>query len=488
MMAISSRKPPTLPKWPFYLGDGLLVGLAVMVAWRAEGALPTWQLAFCVLAVIAGALLLVAPFIAEYAIRQRIHEQMEAESIESILHRINVAVREIMELRDGGRENTRQAERALSGIEAAGLALETKIESLGTEAEEAENRWRAHLEKELERVVAGKVLPALAAGLAEVKKGMPEAAPKPESPVPHLRELETRLGQRLDRLEPVAAAIHRSMAGLAGLEPAWKKAETQLGELQAGRELVLERLSRVEAALQKMARPEAVKATKPAKTDPQATFLELEERAGAGGPEPAATAGSAAQATAGASPAQAIPGGARPGPVAEGVTGEAGGESRPGGEGKSPAARGEIQGDLLPTERRLLDKALGSSRSGPGRSPAVERLIQAGDQGRVEGGGSAAPTRGGRDPAAQPAVLVAEILIGIGNKLFLRGEGPGLSWERGVPLDFVEIGKYRWTSPPVTGTIQGKLYLNDRLPAEGGPVSLNPGEEIVCAPVFPAGN
>ncbi|MDI1319435.1 MAG: hypothetical protein PSW75_04465, partial [bacterium] len=38
--------------------------------------------------------------------------------------------------------------------------------------------------------------------------------------------------------------------------------------------------------------------------------------------------------------------------------------------------------------------------------------------------------------------LLATAYIGIGNKLFIRGDGPGLSWDKGVPMQFVSIGKW----------------------------------------------
>jgi hypothetical protein len=57
--------------------------------------------------------------------------------------------------------------------------------------------------------------------------------------------------------------------------------------------------------------------------------------------------------------------------------------------------------------------------------------------------------------------LIATAYIGIGNRLFIRGEGPGLSWEKGVPLQFVSIGKWRWETPDATGPVSFKLYKND---------------------------
>src|SRR5690606_12500637 len=36
---------------------------------------------------------------------------------------------------------------------------------------------------------------------------------------------------------------------------------------------------------------------------------------------------------------------------------------------------------------------------------------------------------------AKDTVIVAKIDVGFGNALYLRGDGPGLSWSKGVPMD-----------------------------------------------------
>ncbi len=63
-------------------------------------------------------------------------------------------------------------------------------------------------------------------------------------------------------------------------------------------------------------------------------------------------------------------------------------------------------------------------------------------------------------PDGQTRLLVTAY-IGIGNKLFVRGEGPGLTWESGVPLQFVSIGKWRWETVEATAPVTLKLYKND---------------------------
>ncbi len=57
--------------------------------------------------------------------------------------------------------------------------------------------------------------------------------------------------------------------------------------------------------------------------------------------------------------------------------------------------------------------------------------------------------------------LIVTAYIGIGNRLHVRGEGAGLSWDRGVPLQFVSIGKWRWESSEASGPVKLKLYKND---------------------------
>lgn len=82
--------------------------------------------------------------------------------------------------------------------------------------------------------------------------------------------------------------------------------------------------------------------------------------------------------------------------------------------------------------------------------------------------------------------LTAHVLIGIGNKPFLRGDGPGLSADKGVPMEFVEIGQWRWVAPnDSSAPITLHILKNDEIPAEGGPITLKPGQSLEVSPVFP---
>lgn len=109
----------------------------------------------------------------------------------------------------------------------------------------------------------------------------------------------------------------------------------------------------------------------------------------------------------------------------------------------------------------------------------------------------AAPTEESTDQSAEGAAkaetsvssdgatrLLVTAYIGIGNKLFIRGDGPGLSWDKGVPMQFVSIGKWGWSSNDVTTPIACKLYKNDETSALSGEIFVEPGKHIELTALF----
>jgi hypothetical protein len=84
--------------------------------------------------------------------------------------------------------------------------------------------------------------------------------------------------------------------------------------------------------------------------------------------------------------------------------------------------------------------------------------------------------------------LLVTAYIGIGNRLFIRGDGPGLSWDEGVPLQFVSIGKWRWETAEATRPIRFKLLKNDRdeCAAPAAPPPLEPGRQQELTATFQA--
>jgi hypothetical protein len=85
--------------------------------------------------------------------------------------------------------------------------------------------------------------------------------------------------------------------------------------------------------------------------------------------------------------------------------------------------------------------------------------------------------------AAAPIVIEAKIDVGFGNHLFVRGQGAGLSWERGVQLENVDSKTWR-IAVPASDKLQFKLLINDSIWAQGEDVVAITGKKIEVTPAF----
>ena len=81
--------------------------------------------------------------------------------------------------------------------------------------------------------------------------------------------------------------------------------------------------------------------------------------------------------------------------------------------------------------------------------------------------------------------LIAEVIIGIGNTPYVRGEGCGLSWSEGVPMQFVEIGKWEWKAEDVEDDVVCQVFKNDEIAAFGEDIEMKAGELVEYYPRFP---
>lgn len=89
-----------------------------------------------------------------------------------------------------------------------------------------------------------------------------------------------------------------------------------------------------------------------------------------------------------------------------------------------------------------------------------------------------------RRPGRQDTALIAHVMIGIGNKPYLRGFGPGLSPDKGVPMEYVDVGRWQWISPESGSPLNVTLWKNDEIPADGDPVSVPSGMTLEIHPAF----
>ena len=73
--------------------------------------------------------------------------------------------------------------------------------------------------------------------------------------------------------------------------------------------------------------------------------------------------------------------------------------------------------------------------------------------------------------------------VGFGNAVFVRGQGNGLTWERGVPLICVDGKTWRW-SGEAKDPITFKVLINDKIWSAGNDLTVTPGQKLEVAPRF----
>jgi len=93
-------------------------------------------------------------------------------------------------------------------------------------------------------------------------------------------------------------------------------------------------------------------------------------------------------------------------------------------------------------------------------------------------------------PAKKPAVkttstsIAARIDVGFGNTLYIRGEGPGLSWDKGLVMDCIADNKWTITLSDAVSPVVFKLLLNDITWCVGNDFQVDAGATIEVEPTF----
>lgn len=80
--------------------------------------------------------------------------------------------------------------------------------------------------------------------------------------------------------------------------------------------------------------------------------------------------------------------------------------------------------------------------------------------------------------------IVAYIDVGYGNTLYIRGEGAGLSWEKGIPLKNISAAEWAFDTNKATGTLTFKFLINDQVWATGDNLTIQAGSKSISSPQF----
>jgi hypothetical protein len=442
---MNPNSAPRLPKLPFYIADVVLLLAAATLAKFSAQPLDTTIIVIIAVLVILGAGSILTPFISDYTAdsreaTHRLHDELELQ--------------------------TKRVQAAAEGLARAAAQIKAIEEAVHKSARDAETLPYRMQEK-----------------LAEFNETLTEKEDEEREALE--RELEELRATNADQLKSVADKIAKATTDWAALEVATRKQLT--GAQDAGAQLD----EKLQAALA-LLEAKIVKLEKAIHSAPLHPPARLHEPVAAEEKKPEQPAVAAEP------PAVAAP---EPKPTEPPATApESTGSSEPVADGPPKSKKPRTPRKPKPEDTIL---AMSSEHTAPTESVAAVYDHQE-ESSPTDAGGhrptpplAPPPTVAASDPAAEvPASieasassdgatrLLATAYIGIGNKLFIRGDGPGLSWDRGVPMQFVSIGKWGWSTHDAAGPVRIKLYKNDESAALSGEITLEPGRHTEATALF----
>ncbi len=135
-----------------------------------------------------------------------------------------------------------------------------------------------------------------------------------------------------------------------------------------------------------------------------------------------------------------------------------------------PVASGEAETAAVSTPAAAAEKSADEEESE--EEEAIEESEDASEEAAAPAADEPAPSAAGSGTA-----LIVNLMIGIGNKPFVRGTGPGLSRDKGVPMSFLGIGRWQWISPDPEAPATVEVWKNDQSPM-GEALHLPGGEPV----------
>lgn len=485
-MQPDDEAPLTLSKWPFYLGDILLVATALAIAMLGEWQLSDWQVASCVISVALGAAIFVLPFVVEYCMRLR--EEADDRSSETRLLQGHLQKAEAALIACGERIEALESDSgAAQRYELLAAAVDQK---LGVAAQTV-----AGLAQEVAAIEAFKSEHAAAfSALKEQVDGL-NAGVEQSTTTEALDALKQSLEAFETRLSQAAAPIESIESRLKALEfsaatPAQAAPEPIPSEPAQARSPRVQRQRRksdaglLHRAIQEKqdSSSSAVSRIIDSKVKPKKAARQSvkKEEAPVEAPEPVADAGAEVQEVSVPSGVDALPDVVEVSLGAELI------------EDATLLESAAVDSDPDQPEREL---------SAPEKTESVEVVPTAEDRSAKETqvvdaepveaapedlfGEVAKPVARRARTKKNDAVFTVNILIGIGNKPYLRGSGGGLNWEAGVPMEFEEIGKWRWVAPAdLDGSVELQVFRNDEDADRKGRHVLEAGQKLEVTPVF----
>lgn len=435
-MHTDDEAPLTLSKWPFYLGDLLLVITALAIAILGKWQLSDMQVISCVVSVALGAAIFVLPFVVEYMMR--VGEEADDRSSQN--HMLKAHLQQV-------ESALQQCHERLTKLESGSGSMDQRCQLLASTMDQKLHTASQGLTTLSQQVGALELYKAEQAEVLAVLQAQFEtlssATQAPDAPSEELVAVQSELAALQTRLiqavEPLVAVESR----LGALEESAKvSAETATAETSEPTETVESEESRpARASRQRRKQNDSGLLHRAIKQKQDAAFTAVNRIID--------------------SKSKLVEPATQPEVSVE------------------PEVKHESEAAVVEAPELLVELDPAEVSAG------IEALSEDIEKSSDLFGEAVPPAARRARTTVNDAVFTVSVLIGIGNKPFLRGSGGGLGWEAGVPMDFEEIGKWRWVAPAdLEEPVEVQVYRNDEDADRKGRYTLEPGQKLEVSPVF----
>ncbi len=149
---MSDSIAPKMSKWPFFLGDGLLLGTACFIVLGSKSAFGHWELCFVVLCVVGGALLGIVPFVLEYDALVKMTEAGALTTVVSQLKNLEGIANQISGATGQWQDAQTEAARTAAGAREIAERMTGEVQAFSEFMKRANDSERATLRLEVEKL------------------------------------------------------------------------------------------------------------------------------------------------------------------------------------------------------------------------------------------------------------------------------------------------------------------------------------------------
>lgn len=453
---------PKLNKWFFLLSDALLIAVAAFIAANSARPLSNAAILAIVACVSLGAIVTAAALIADYVRKQEESLDDRQRALEALSRTVATSAEQISIATSGLSEIGDHINKSLKHAEHLPHKLQERINDFTRQLNEAAVNDNETLQQEINSLRASEA-EKLDAAADRIAKVAADLAKLEAAATKHAAAAQETLGRL-----PEAFAKARTEAE-AALHVAQNNAVHALEQKLAALVRILDaKLAALDAAAARIPEKATVAAAPEPHPAPAPAIVADDD------PPPAAAADEPVHA-----PATAEAATPTEMPAAEAAEAPAPAEPKP----RKPRAprRSKIEELSLPMPGDNPDGTAPEIPAPPALEPTAEATPEPApapvtDEFTQLAPEETAPTQSVSADGATRLLVTA--YIGIGNRLFIRGDGPGLSLDKGIPLQFVSIGKWRWETTEAASAVHVRLLKNDETEcASLGQITLDPGQQ-----------